>query len=51
MWSREFVACEVHKRLVRRMEDGALGSQAGTSLRVVLCENQVAWSAYDAPLG
>ena len=26
--TREFLACEVHKRLVRRIEDGALGSQA-----------------------
>jgi 6-pyruvoyltetrahydropterin/6-carboxytetrahydropterin synthase len=49
--TREFLACEVHKRLVRRIEEGALGSQASTSLRVVLRENQVAWSAYDAPLG
>ena len=39
-----------YKRLVRRIEEGALGSQASTSLRVVLRENQVAWSAYDAPL-
>jgi hypothetical protein len=30
--------------------DGARGSQASTSLRVVLREN-LAWSAYDAPLG
>jgi 6-pyruvoyl-tetrahydropterin synthase len=48
--TREFLACEVHKRLVRRIEEGALGSQASTSLRVVLREN-LAWSAYDAPLG
>jgi hypothetical protein len=48
---REFLACEVHKRLVRRIEEGALGSQASTSLKVVLRENPVAWSAYDAPLG
>ena len=34
-----------HKRLVRRIEEGALGSRASTSPRVVLCENQVAWSA------
>jgi 6-pyruvoyltetrahydropterin/6-carboxytetrahydropterin synthase len=26
--TREFLACEVHKRLVRRIEEGALGSQA-----------------------
>ena len=49
--TRGFLACEVHKRLVRRIEEGALGSQASTSLRVVLRENPVAWSAYDAPLG
>lgn len=49
--TRGFLAYEVHKRLVRRIEESALGSQATTSLRVVLRENQVAWSAYDAPLG
>ena len=49
--TREFLACEVHKRLVRRIKEGALGSQAITSLRVVLRENPVAWAAYDAPLG
>jgi len=48
--TREFRACEVRKRLVRPIEEGALGSQASTSLRVVLHEN-LAWSAYDAPLG
>jgi len=47
----EFLACQVHKRLVRRIKEGALGSQAITSLRVVLQENPVAWAAYDAPLG
>ena len=26
--TRELLACEVHKRLVRRIEEGALGSQA-----------------------
>jgi hypothetical protein len=46
--TREFLSC--HKRLMRRIEEGALGSQASTSLRVVLRENQIAWSAYDAPL-
>ena len=45
----EFLAC--HKRLVRRIEEGARRSQASTSLRVVLRENPVAWAAYDAPLG
>ena len=49
--TREFLACEVHERLVRRIEEDALGSQASTSLRVVLRENPAAWSAYDAPLG
>src|ERR1700720_3691553 len=48
--TREFLACPVHKRLVRRIKEGALGSQATTSLRVVR-EDQVAWSAYDALLG
>ena len=49
--TREFLACEVHKRLVRRIKEGARGSQASTGLKVVLRENPVAWSAYDAPLG
>jgi 6-pyruvoyl-tetrahydropterin synthase len=49
--TREFLACPVHKRLVRRIKEGALGSQAITSLGVVLRANPVAWSAYDAPLG
>ena len=49
--TREFRACEVHKQLVGRIEEGALGSQAITSLRIVLRANPVAWSAYDAPLG
>lgn len=47
----EFLACEVHKRLARRSQEGALGSQAIISLRVALHENPVAWAAYDAPLG
>jgi 6-pyruvoyltetrahydropterin/6-carboxytetrahydropterin synthase len=53
----EFLACEVHKRLARRIKEDALESQAITSfqaitsLRVVLRENPVAWAAYDAPLG
>src|SRR5260370_41651940 len=34
--TREFLACEVHKRLVRRVEEGAFGYQASTSPRVVL---------------
>jgi 6-pyruvoyltetrahydropterin/6-carboxytetrahydropterin synthase len=46
----EFLACEFHKRLARPIHEGALGSRAITSLRVVLRENPVAWAAYDAPL-
>jgi 6-pyruvoyl-tetrahydropterin synthase len=47
----EFLAGEIHRRLARRIREGALGSQTITSLRVVLRENPVAWAAYDAPLG
>jgi hypothetical protein len=47
----EFLVCEVHKRLARRITESALGSQVVTSLRVVLRENPVAGAAYDAPLG
>src|SRR6201981_390766 len=50
----EFLAGEIHRRLARRIKDGALGSTDATaihSLRVVLRETPVAWAAYDAPLG
>jgi 6-pyruvoyl-tetrahydropterin synthase len=47
----EFLAGEIHRRLARRIGEGALTSQAITGLRVVLRENPVAWAAYDAPLG
>jgi 6-pyruvoyltetrahydropterin/6-carboxytetrahydropterin synthase len=47
----EFLAGEIHRRLVRRINEGALGAQAITSLKVVLRETPVAWAAYDAPLG
>src|ERR1700752_424584 len=50
----EVLAGEIHRRLARRIKDGALGSQTATalhSLRVVLRETPVAWAAYDAPLG
>ena len=47
----EFLAYEVHKRMAGGSKEGALGSRAITSLRVVLRENPVAWAAYDAPLG
>ena len=50
----EFLAGEIHRRLVRRVREGALAPTdpaAIHSLRVVLRENPVAWAAYDAPLG
>jgi len=46
----EFLAGEVHRRLTRRIQEGALGSRPIASLKVVLRENPVAWAAYDAPL-
>ena len=50
----EFLAAEVHRRLARRLREGALASTDAAaihSLRVVLRENPVAWAAYDAALG
>lgn len=50
----EFLAGEIHRRLARRVREGALGPPAAAairSLRVVLRETPVAWAAYDAPLG
>lgn len=50
----EFLAGEIHGRLVRRVREGALGPSAATaiaSVRVVLRESPSAWAAYDAPLG
>ena len=50
----EFLAGEIHRRLARRVREGALTPTDGAaihSLRVVLRENPVAWAAYDAPLG
>jgi 6-pyruvoyltetrahydropterin/6-carboxytetrahydropterin synthase len=47
----EFLAGEIHRRLTRRIKEGALGSQTIASLKVVLRETPVAWAAYDAPLG
>jgi len=50
----EFLAAEIHRRLARRVREGALAptdAAAIHSLRVVLRENPVAWAAYDAPLG
>jgi len=46
----EFLAGEIHRRLARQIQDGALGSQPFASLKVVLRENPVAWAAYDAAL-
>jgi 6-pyruvoyl-tetrahydropterin synthase len=50
----EFLANEIHRRLARRIREGALApadAAALHSLRVVLRETPVAWAAYDAPLG
>jgi 6-pyruvoyl-tetrahydropterin synthase len=50
----EFLASEIHRRMTRRIREGALApTDAATihSLRVVLRENPVAWAAYDAALG
>jgi 6-pyruvoyltetrahydropterin/6-carboxytetrahydropterin synthase len=47
----EFLAGEIHKRLARRIGEGALGTREIASLRVVLRENPVAWAACEAPLG
>jgi 6-pyruvoyltetrahydropterin/6-carboxytetrahydropterin synthase len=47
----EFLAAEIHRRLVRRIKEGALGVQAIGGVKIVLRETPVAWAAYDAPLG
>ena len=50
----EFLAGEIHRRLARRIREGALAPTDAAefrSLRVVLRETPVAWAAYDAPLG
>lgn len=47
----EFLAGEIHRRLVRRVQEGALGPQAIGSLKVVLRETPTAWATYEAPLG
>ena len=44
----EFLARDIHRRLARRIKEGALGSQPIASLKVVLRENPVAWASYDA---
>jgi 6-pyruvoyltetrahydropterin/6-carboxytetrahydropterin synthase len=47
----EFLAGEIHQRLARRIQEGALGTQDFTGLKVVLRETPAAWASYDAPLG
>jgi 6-pyruvoyltetrahydropterin/6-carboxytetrahydropterin synthase len=47
----EFLAGEIHRRLARQIKEGAVGSPAIASLKVVLRETPVAWASYDAPLG
>ena len=50
----EFLAGEIHRRLARRVREGALAptdAAAIHSLRVVLRETPAAWAAYDATLG
>ena len=47
----EFLAGEIHRRLARRIKEGALGVEKLAGLKVVLRETPVAWAAYDAPLG
>jgi 6-pyruvoyltetrahydropterin/6-carboxytetrahydropterin synthase len=47
----EFLAGEIHRRLSRRIKEGALGSADIVSLKIVLRETPTAWAAYDAPLG
>ena len=50
----EFLAGEIHRRMTRRIREGALAptdAAAIHSLRVVLRENPVACAGYDAPLG
>jgi 6-pyruvoyl-tetrahydropterin synthase len=47
----EFLAGEIHQRLARQIQEGALGSQPFAGLKVILRENPVACAAYDAALG
>jgi len=49
----EFLAGEIHRRMARRIREGALAptdAAAIHSLCVVLRENPTAWAAFDAPL-
>lgn len=47
----EFLAGDIHRRLAKRIHEGALGSHAISALKVVLRETPAAWAAYEAPLG
>ena len=50
----EFLAGEIHRRLVAAIRGGALGAgtaEAIASLRIVLRESPVAWAAFEGPLG
>jgi 6-pyruvoyl-tetrahydropterin synthase len=49
----EFLAGEIHRRLARRIREGALGAGTGTAiagLKVTLRESPIAGAAYDAPI-
>ena len=46
----EFLAGEIHRRLVQQIKVGTLGSERIASLKIVLRENPVAWASYDAAL-
>jgi 6-pyruvoyltetrahydropterin/6-carboxytetrahydropterin synthase len=50
----EFLAGEIHRRLARRIREGALGPGTVTAiagLKVILRESPIAWAAYDATIG
>jgi 6-pyruvoyltetrahydropterin/6-carboxytetrahydropterin synthase len=50
----EFLAGEIHRRLVGRLRAGALGpgtAEAIATLRVVLRESPVAWAAFEGAVG
>jgi 6-pyruvoyl-tetrahydropterin synthase len=48
----EFLAKEIHERLVQAIREGKLGSAAPgcDSLEVTLHESHVAWAAYEGPV-
>jgi 6-pyruvoyl-tetrahydropterin synthase len=47
----EFLAGDIHRRLAKRIHEGALGPHPISALKVVLRETPTAWAAYEAPLG